>query len=68
MIRSRRTAANGLNVRTPGRGVQGQAHQRGLSRRSVPNSVLITMRRLSLCRRGMPQSGQATWADSAVFT
>ena len=67
MVRSRRTAANGLNVRAV-RGVQGQVHQRGLSRRSVPNSVRITMRLLSLCRRGMPQSGHATWVDSAVFT
>ena len=68
MVRSRRTAANGLNVRAPGRGVQGQVHQRGLSRRSVPNKVRITMRRLSLCRRGIPQSGHAIWADSAVVT
>ena len=68
MARSRRTAANGLNVRTPGRGVQGQAHQRGLSRRSVPNSVRITMRRLSLCRCGFPQFGHTAWADSAVLT
>jgi len=60
-------AANGLNVRAVP-GVQGQAHQRGLSKRSVPNSVRITMRRLSLCRRGLPQSGQATRADSAVLT
>ena len=58
MLRSRRTAANGLNVRAT-RGVQGQLHQRGLSRRSTPNSVRTTMRRLSLCRCGMPQSGHA---------
>ena len=64
----RRTAPNGLNVRAAVRGVQGQAHQRGLSRRSVPNNVRITMRRLSLCRRGMPQSGHRIWADSAVVT
>ena len=67
MIRSRRTAANGLNVRADP-GAQGQLHQRGLSRRSTPNSVRTTMRRLSLCRRGIPQSGHATRADSAVFT
>ena len=67
MVRSGRTAASGLNVRAD-RGAQGQLHQRGLSRRSVPNSVRITMRRLSLCRRGIPQFGQATWADSAVLT
>ena len=51
MVRSRRTAANGLNVRAAGRGVQGQLHQRGLSKRSTPNKVRTTMRRLSLCRR-----------------
>ena len=67
MVRSGRSAANGLNVRA-GRGVQGQCHQRGLFRRSVPNSVRITMRRLSLCRRGIPQSGQATRAASAAVT
>ena len=67
MVGSRRTAANGLNVRAV-RGVQGQLHQRGLSKRSTPNTVRITMRRLSLCRRGVPQSGQVIWADSAVFT
>ena len=49
MVRSRRTAANGLNVRAAGRGVQGQLHQRGLSKRSTPNKVRTTMRRLSLC-------------------
>jgi len=68
VVRSRRSAANGLNVRAAGRGVQEQPHQRGLSRRSVPDSVRITMRRLSLCRRGIPQSGQATRAASAVVT
>ena len=67
MIRSRRTAASGLNVRADP-GAQGQAHQRGLSKRSTPNSVRITMRRLSLCRNGCPQSGQVIWADSAVLT
>ena len=56
-----------MNVRDD-RGAQGQLHQRGLSRRSVPNNVRITMRRLSLCRRGMPQSGHPIWADSAVVT
>jgi hypothetical protein len=61
-------AANGLNVRAAGRGEQRQCHQRGLSRRSVPNSVRITMRRLSLCRRGMPQSGQETAEASAAAT
>jgi hypothetical protein len=60
-------AANGLNVRAVP-GVQGQAHQRGLSRRSVPNSVRITMRRLSLCRRGIPQSGHETAEASAAVT
>ena len=67
MVRSRRSAANGLNVRAV-RGVQGQCHQRGLSRRSVPNSVRITMRRLSLCRRGIPQSGHETAEASAAVT
>ncbi|HEY4991950.1 MAG TPA: hypothetical protein VII33_07670 [Nakamurella sp.] len=47
MVRSRRVAASGLNVRAV-RGVQGQPHQRGLSKRSTPNKVRITMRRLSL--------------------
>ncbi|MBV8541256.1 MAG: hypothetical protein JO063_14920 [Pseudonocardiales bacterium] len=37
----------GLNVRTTC-GKQPECHQRGLSTRSVPNSVLITMGRLSL--------------------
>jgi len=60
-------AANGLNVRAVP-GVQGQAHQRGLSKRSVPNSVRITMRRLSLCRRGIPQSGHETAEASAAVT
>ena len=67
MVRSRRMAASGLNVRADP-GAQGQLHQRGLSRRSVPNNVRITMRRLSLCRRRMPQSGHLIWADSAVVT
>ena len=67
MIRSRRTAANGLNVRADP-GAQGQVHQRGLSKRSVPNTVRTTMSRLSLCRRGIPQSGQSTWAASSVVT
>jgi hypothetical protein len=48
--------------------VQGQTHQRGLSRRSVPNTVRITMRRLSLCRRGIPQSGHETAEASAAAT
>ena len=67
MVRSGRTAASGLNVR-PDPGAQGQLHQRGLSKRSTPNTVRTTMRRLSLCRRGFPQSGQVIWADSAVLT
>ena len=67
MVRSRRMAANGLNVRAVP-GVQGQAHQRGLSKRSVPNSVRITMRRLSLCRRGIPQSGHETAEANVAAT
>ena len=67
MVRSGRTPVSGLNVR-PDPGAQGQLHQRGLSRRSTPNSVRITMRRLSVCRRGFPQAGHPTWTDSAVLS
>jgi hypothetical protein len=67
VVRSRRSAANGLNVRAI-RGVQGQLHQRGLTKRSTPNTVRTTMRRLSLCRRGMPQSGHETAEASAAAT
>jgi hypothetical protein len=38
VVRSRRSAANGLNVRAV-HGVQGRLHQRGLTKRSTPNTA-----------------------------
>ena len=68
MVRSRRTAANGLNVRAAGRGVQGQAHQRGAVQAQHAeqrahhdaSAVLVPVRDAAV--------REVIWADSAVLT
>ncbi len=47
---------------------QSQCHQRGLASRSAPDKLRTTIVRVSLCRRGTPQCGQAACLAIAAAT